>query len=136
MEDHPAAYGDGLAVLVVGTPDAPFPDRPPRVDAAALVVLVDSGAPDVPDGAGPESVVRIGEDVGRGAAVNRAVAALPAAIGLVAVAPADLDWPDGALDALCAAAHRHPRAGILAPRVLGASSTHPLPRNASSTGIS
>lgn len=127
MEDHPVAYGDGLAVLVVGTPDAPFPDRPPRVDAGALVVLVDSGAPDVPDGV---DVVRIGEDVGRGAAVNRAVATLPSAIGLVAVAPADLDWPDGALDALCAAARRHPRAGVLAPRVLGEPSCHPLPRPA------
>ena len=79
--------------------------------------------------------VRIGEDVGRGAAVNRAVAALPPDVGLVAAAPADLDWPDGVLDALRAAADRHPRAGILAPRVLdpgGAPvpSTHPLPRPA------
>ena len=55
-------------------------------------------------------MVRIGEDVGRGAAVNRAVATLPPAVGLVAVAPADLVWPDGALDALRAAADpRAPR---------------------------
>jgi N-acetylglucosaminyl-diphospho-decaprenol L-rhamnosyltransferase len=129
VDQHPAParYGDGLAVLVVGTADAPFPARPPRVDAAALVVLVDSGAPHVP---GCPAVVRIGEDVGRGAAVNRAVAGLPPAIGLVAVAPAGLDWPDGTLDALCAAAGRHPRAGILAPRVLDAPTAHPLPRPA------
>ena len=129
MDQHPAParYGDGLAVLVVGTPDTPFPARPPRVDVAALVVLVDCGAPDVP---GDADVVPIGEDVGRGAAVNRAVAGLPPAIGLVAVAPAGLDWPDGTLDALCAAARRHPRAGILAPRVLGAPSAHQLPRPA------
>lgn len=134
MDQHraPARYGDRLAVLVVGSPDTPFPARPPRVDAAALVVLVDGGAPEVPAGA---DVVRIGEDVGRGAAVNRAVATLPPPIGLVAAAPAGLDWPDGTLDALCAAARRHPRAGILAPRVLGPGgvpvpSAHPLPRPA------
>ncbi len=117
MNQHLARYGDGLAVLLVGTGDTPFPTAPPRVDVAASVVLVDSGAPGgVPD-PGPATVVRIGEDVGRGAAVNRAVATLPPAVGLVAVAPADLVWPDGALDALRAAADRHPRAAILAPRV-------------------
>ena len=131
----PASYGDGLAVLVVGSADTPFrtPRPAPRVAGEPVpVVLVDSGATDVPDGA---DVLRIGEDVGRGAAVNRAVAALPPDVGLVAAAPADLDWPDGVLDVLRAAADRHPRAGILAPRVLdpgGAPvpSTHPLPRPA------
>jgi N-acetylglucosaminyl-diphospho-decaprenol L-rhamnosyltransferase len=126
--DQQARYGDGLVLLVVGTAATPFRTRgrAPRVP----VVLVDSGAPEVPDGA---CVVRIGEDVGRGAAVNRAVATLPPDVGLVATAPADLAWPDGTLEALRAAADRHPRAGILAPRVLdpgGAPvpSTHPLPR--------
>ena len=93
------------------------------------VVLVDSGAT---DGSRPAvDVLRIGEDVGRGAAVNRAVAALPPDVGLVAAAPADLDWPDGVLDVLRAAADRHPRAGILAPRVLdpggAAGAVHPPP---------
>jgi len=131
----PASYGDGLAVLVVGSADTPFRTLPPalRVTGEPVpVVLVDSGATDVPDGA---DVLRIGEDVGRGAAVNRAVAALPPDVGLVAAAPADLDWPDGVLDVLHAAADRHPRAGILEPRVLdpgGAAvpSTHPLPHPA------
>ena len=89
------------------------------------VVLVDSGATDVPDGA---DVLRIGEDVGRGAAVNRAVAALPPDVGLVAAAPADLDWPAGVLDVLRAAAARHPRAGILAPRVLDPGGARCRPR--------
>ena len=131
----PASYGDGLAVLVVRSAETPFrtPRPGPRVAGEPVpVVLVDSGATDVPDGA---DVLRIGEDIGRGAAVNRAVAALPPDVGLVAAAPADLDWPDGVLDVLRAAADRHPRAGILAPRVLdpgGAAvpSTHPLPRPA------
>ena len=121
-------YGDGLVLLVVGTAATPF--RTPAPAPRVPVVLVDSGAPDVPDGA---DVIRIGEDVGRGAAVNRAVATLPPDVGLVATAPADLDWPDGTLDALRAAADRYPRAGILAPRVVGNDgvpipSAHPLPR--------
>lgn len=131
----PASYGDGLAVLVVGSADTPFrtPRPAPQVAGEPVpVVLVDSGATDVPDDV---DVLRIGEDVGRGAAVNRAVAALGPDVGLVATAPADLDWPAGVLDVLRAAAARHPRAGILAPRVLdpgGAPvpSTHPLLRPA------
>ena len=62
----PASYGDGLAVLVVGSADTPFRTSPPalRVTGEPVpVVLVDSGATDVPDGA---DVLRIGEDVGRG----------------------------------------------------------------------
>jgi N-acetylglucosaminyl-diphospho-decaprenol L-rhamnosyltransferase len=132
VNQHLARYGDGLAVLLVGTGGTPFPTAPPRVDIAASVVLVDSGAPGGVLDPGPATVVRIGEDVGRGAAVNRAVATLPPAVGLVAVAPADLVWPDAALDALRAAADRHPRAAILAPRVHAPDGTpipsaHPLP---------
>jgi N-acetylglucosaminyl-diphospho-decaprenol L-rhamnosyltransferase len=136
----PARYGAGLAVLVVGTGIEPFAtaltaDGTPaaattavRSGAAPTVVLVDSRAPGGPP-TGDLPVLRIGEDVGRGAAINRAVVALPPGIGLVAVAPPGLVWAEGALDALCAAAARHPRAGILAPRVRGgAPSTHPLPR--------
>ena len=39
------------------------------------------------------------------------MAALPAEIGLVAIAPPGLGWADGALDALRAAAARHPAGG-------------------------
>jgi N-acetylglucosaminyl-diphospho-decaprenol L-rhamnosyltransferase len=140
-----ARYGAGLAVLVVATGAEPFPvadalpaARPGDVateggsDAARPVVLVDSSAsgrvPNVPGA----TVLRLGEDVGRGAAVNRAVATLPLEVGLVAVAPPRLVWAAGALDALRAAAARHPRAGILAPRGCDSHgavlpSTHPVP---------
>ena len=153
----PVRYGTGLAVLVVGTRAEPFVSDPapipattvvpsrtasdtpasPRVvtgqwpEEAPYVLLVDSGTPDGPP-ATDAPVLRIGEDVGRGAAVNRALAALPADVGLVAVAPPGLTWTAGALDALRAAASRHPRAGILAPRVCRPDgslvpSAHPLP---------
>jgi N-acetylglucosaminyl-diphospho-decaprenol L-rhamnosyltransferase len=133
---EPQRYGAGLAVLVVGTGTEPFPAElgaVPAVTGAARVVLIDSGSPGGPPLDPDAPVVRIGEDVGRGAAVNRAVTALPAEIGLVAVAPPALRWADGALDALRAAAARHPRAGILAPGVRDPNGTpvpsaHPLPR--------
>ena len=119
-DGEPVPRGAGLAVLVVGTGAEPFPPgfAPPRVPGAAVVV-VDSGTPGGPppvDGRGAR-VLRIREDVGRGAAVNRAVAELPAEVGLVAVAPPGLVWSAGALPALCAAAARYPRAGVLAPAV-------------------
>ena len=124
MDEYPAPYGGELAVLVVGTAATPFRASPPDLSvsgASVPVVLVDSGARDVPPGA---PVVRIGEDVGRGAAINRSVAALPPDVGLVAAAPADLDWPDGVLDALRAAARRYladrgprPVRGLLRPSV-------------------
>jgi N-acetylglucosaminyl-diphospho-decaprenol L-rhamnosyltransferase len=138
-------YGAGLAVLVVGTGDEPFPATRSAIAAlpgdggADRLVLVDSGTPGgVPgadrDDAEQATVLRIGEDVGRGAAVNRAVAELPVDVGFVAVAPPRLRWADGALTELRAAAVRQPRAGILAPRVRAdgrpVPSTHPLPRRA------
>lgn len=129
----PVPYGAGLAVLVVGTGIAPFPPgfTPPAVPGATVVV-VDSGTPAGPPPVAGARVLRIREDVGRGAAVNRAVAELPDGIGLVAVAPPGLTWSAGALDTLRAAAARHPRAGVLAPAVCDAGgrpvpSAHPLP---------
>jgi N-acetylglucosaminyl-diphospho-decaprenol L-rhamnosyltransferase len=131
---EPPRYGAGLAVLVVGATAEPFADAVPAATAAgaSTVVLVDGRAPGGVPSVPGATVLHLGEDVGRGAAVNRAVAGLPADIGLVAVAPPGLDWGT-ALEALQAAAVRHPRAGVLAPRVRdprGAvrPSTHPLPR--------
>ncbi len=62
-------------------------------------------------------LLRIGEDVGRAAAVNRAVAALAPGIGWVAVASPGVQWRPGALDVLLAAAERRPRAAALGPLV-------------------
>lgn len=61
------------------------------------------------------SVLRLGEAVTRAAAVNRAVAELGTSAEWVAVADPDVEWGEGALDELLAAATRYPRAGVLGP---------------------
>ena len=134
---EPVRYGAGLAVLVVASAAEPFADgvpaaRPETAGGPPPVVLVDARAPGGVPSVPGATVLHLGEDVGRGAAVNRAVAGLSTDIGLVAVAPPGLDWGT-ALDVLRAAARRHPRAGVLAPQVrdphgVVRPSTHPLPR--------
>jgi N-acetylglucosaminyl-diphospho-decaprenol L-rhamnosyltransferase len=59
--------------------------------------------------------LRLAEDVGRAAAVNRAVAGLDAEVGWMAITDAHVTWHAGAVDALRSAALRHPRAGVLGP---------------------
>ena len=78
------------------------------------VLLGDSRAPTPTPRRRPAGVAHRRGRRGRGAAVNRAVAALLAAVGFVAVAPPGLVWC-GRAGALRAAAGRHPWAGILAP---------------------
>jgi N-acetylglucosaminyl-diphospho-decaprenol L-rhamnosyltransferase len=84
------AYGDGLAVVTVERKGA-------RVVG--------------PDGTPTE--LRLTEELGRPAVVNRAVAGLPDAIGWVAVLDPGVAFAPGALDRLRAAAT--PRAGLLGP---------------------
>lgn len=60
-------------------------------------------------------VLRLRELLPHAAAVNRAVAELHAE--WVALTDPEVEWPEGALDALLAAAARHPRAGALAPEL-------------------
>ena len=83
-------YGDGLAVVTV--------ER-----RGARVVGPDGGATEL----------RLGEELGRPAVVNRAVAGLPDAIGWVAVLDPGVALGPRALDRLRAAAV--PRAGLLGP---------------------
>ncbi len=132
--DPVATYGDDLAVVTVrrASTDPAALDRlvrsvraattrSPRIVVADTVVA-DTGA----DGDGPvgTQVVRLGEDVGRAAAVNRAVAGLDPDVGWVAVAAPEVEWAAGALDALLAAAR--PRAGALGPALCDPSG-RPLP---------
>lgn len=117
--DPDREYGDGVAVVTVTQPPAEPLDRfLGSLDAATAapvrVVVADTAGAEVPAGV---DVLRIGEDVGRHAAANRAVAGLDPALGWVVVADPGVQWCAGALDALLDAAARHPRAGALGPRL-------------------
>ena len=86
------------------------------------VVLADNGstdgAPEAAVAAHPGvELLRTGENIGYGAAVNRAVAALPADVEWVLVSNPDVRLAPGSLDELLAVAARWPRAGALGPLV-------------------
>lgn len=115
-------YGDALAVVTVtrtaGSLEPLLSTLPSATTRPVLVLHADTaGAP----AAAGATLLRIPEDVGRPAAVNRAVAALPEDVGWVVLADPQVAWAPGALDALLAAAVRHPRAGELGPLVTGPS---------------
>jgi N-acetylglucosaminyl-diphospho-decaprenol L-rhamnosyltransferase len=138
MDHDPVrTYGDGLALVTVTRAGRPAVDGllaslPAATSRPVHVVVADTAsasAPAVPSGV---EVLRLTEDVGRAAAVNRAVVALDAAIGWVLVADPWVRWSPGAVDVLLAAAARHPRAGLLGPllrdrRGLAVPSGGPLP---------
>jgi N-acetylglucosaminyl-diphospho-decaprenol L-rhamnosyltransferase len=88
------------------------------------VLVVDTGSADgAPERAAERDgvrVLRIGEDIGRAAAANRGIAELGPHLPWVAVADPHVEWGDGALDELLAAAARWPRAGALGPLVRAA----------------
>lgn len=86
------------------------------------VVLADTGSVDgAPERAVAQhprvSLLRVGENVGYGAAANRAVAALPAEVDRVVVVNPDVRWGPGSLDALLDVARRRPRAAAVGPLV-------------------
>ena len=121
-----------LAVLTVTRSPGEALDRfLDSVKAAASrplrVLVVDTGSTDgAPERAAERDgvdLLRIGEDVGRAAAANRGIAELGQAVSWVAVADPHVEWGDGALDELLAAAARRPRAGALGPSVRAAEGT-------------
>jgi N-acetylglucosaminyl-diphospho-decaprenol L-rhamnosyltransferase len=126
--DPQREYGDGLALVTVTVARS----SSPAVDAGVLraattrplhivLTVVGDAAPEISDD-GVE-VLRLAEDIGRPAAINRAVAGLDAAIGWIAISDPEVHWEPGALDSLLAAAARYPRAGLLGPRLTGATGT-------------
>ncbi len=83
-------------------------------DQLAVVTIARHGAQIVgPDGA--TQALRLTEELGRPAVVNRAIAGLDAAIGWVVVRAAGIAWAPGALEILRTAAS--PRAGLLGPLI-------------------
>jgi len=89
------------------------------------LVLVDNGddhtvARAVAERHGARLVVP-GSNLGYGRAAN--LGARDAVAGWLLVANSDLEWPPGGLDALLAAAERHPEAGSLGPALLNPDGT-------------
>jgi N-acetylglucosaminyl-diphospho-decaprenol L-rhamnosyltransferase len=120
--DPVPTHGDDLAVVVVARPGTPAAaveltvrsvpgavGRPPQIVVADCSTSGDAARPDGVD------VVRLGEDVGRAAAVNRTVAGLAASVGWVALTDPGVEWQPGSLDMLLTAAG--PRAGVLGPKL-------------------
>ncbi|TWF78573.1 N-acetylglucosaminyl-diphospho-decaprenol L-rhamnosyltransferase [Pseudonocardia hierapolitana] len=115
LSDPVRAYGDRLAVVTVTRRGRPSVDglRASLPAGTRLVVVGTASC------ARDEDVVRLPEDVGWAAAVNRGVAGLEPDVGWVVLADPGLRWRPGAIDTLLAAAVRCPRAGLLGPALHG-----------------
>jgi N-acetylglucosaminyl-diphospho-decaprenol L-rhamnosyltransferase len=118
-------YGDGLAVVTVTRRGRPSLDGfraalPAATRRPARLVVVDTAS-----STGEGDVLRLAEDVGRAAAINRAVAGLEPSVGWVVIADPWLRWRPGAVDVLLAASVRHPRAGLLGPQLYAAGDVMP-----------
>lgn len=124
---HPVTTSEQLAVVTVTySPGAHLEAFLLGVAGATSltpqVVLADNGstdgAPEAAVAAHPHlQLVRTGENIGYGAAVNRAVAGLPGTVEWVLVSNPDVRLAPGSLDELLAVAARWPRAGALGPLV-------------------
>jgi N-acetylglucosaminyl-diphospho-decaprenol L-rhamnosyltransferase len=123
-------YGDGLAVVTVTRRGLPALDGfraalPAATGRPVRLVVADAGSgPSTPAPAGVD-VLRVTEDIGRAAALDRAVAGIEEAVGWIVVAAPRLRWRPGAIDALLAAAAGHPRAGLLGPQLYVAGTAVP-----------
>jgi N-acetylglucosaminyl-diphospho-decaprenol L-rhamnosyltransferase len=100
-----------IGIVTWAVPGAGFLDTRPDLP----LVVVSDGDAHVPGA----RVLPVGERLARAAAVNRGVVALPGA-DWVAVADPRIEWSTGLLDALAGAAVRHPRAGVIGPRIRAA----------------
>jgi N-acetylglucosaminyl-diphospho-decaprenol L-rhamnosyltransferase len=122
----PSTYGDEIAVVTVTYSPGRTLDRfldslPAATDRRVRVVLADNGSTDgAPERAAEREnveLLRIGANVGYGAAANRGVAELGPEHGWVVVANPDVEWHEGALDELLAATKRWPRGGAFGPLI-------------------
>jgi N-acetylglucosaminyl-diphospho-decaprenol L-rhamnosyltransferase len=116
LSDPVRTYGDQLAVVTVTRRGRPSVDGlRATLPAGTRLVVVDTASSSAEAG-----VLRLPEDVGWAAAVNRAVAGLDPSVGRIVLADPRVRWRPGAIDVLLAAAARHPRAGLLGPTLHGA----------------
>ncbi|HEY3896233.1 MAG TPA: glycosyltransferase family 2 protein [Pseudonocardiaceae bacterium] len=120
------AYGQELAVVTVtyspGETLETFLDSVVKATSRPVrVLLADNGSTDgAPERAARRDgvrLLRIGENVGYGSAVNRGAVEWGPEVGWVVVANPDIEWHPGSLDELVTAAQRWPRAGALGPLI-------------------
>jgi N-acetylglucosaminyl-diphospho-decaprenol L-rhamnosyltransferase len=140
----PESYGDGLAVVCVTySPGDSLAELLTSLEKATSrpyrVVLADNGSVDgVPEAAAAldekVELLRIGENVGYGAAANRGVAVLGADVGWVLVVNPDIVLGPGSLDTLLEAGDRRPRAGSLGPLIRTGGEVYPSARLQPSLG--
>jgi N-acetylglucosaminyl-diphospho-decaprenol L-rhamnosyltransferase len=119
-------YGDELGVVTVTYSPGETLDRfldslGTATKRPVRVVLADNGstdgAPEQAEQRAEVTLLRTGENLGYGAAANRGVAELPEDVGWVVVANPDIEWAEGSLDTLLAAAERWPRGGAFGPLI-------------------
>jgi N-acetylglucosaminyl-diphospho-decaprenol L-rhamnosyltransferase len=143
MPSPTSTSGDGLAVVVVTY--SPGDSLPAFLDSLAgattrrpTVVLADNGsvdgAPEAAAAAGRAQLLPMGENLGYGAAANRAVAGLPPDVGWVLVSNPDIVLGPEALDRLLAAADRWPRGGAFGPLIRTDDEVYPSARLVPSLG--
>lgn len=121
------SYGDQLAVVTVTYSPGETLDRfLDTLDKATSrpfrVILADNGSTDdAPQRAARQrphvEFLPTGGNLGYGGAANRGVAELDASYGWVVVANPDVEWGEGSLDELLAAAQRWPDAASLGPLI-------------------
>ncbi|MEU3275191.1 glycosyltransferase family 2 protein [Saccharomonospora sp. NPDC006951] len=123
---EPKTYGDQVAVVTVTYSPGETLDRfldtlDKATDRDVEVVLADNGSVDgAPERAEERDNVRLlrtGENLGYGAAVNRGAAELGERFGWIVVANPDLEWDPGSIDTLLDAARRWPRGGAFGPLI-------------------
>ncbi|WP_433870018.1 glycosyltransferase [Saccharopolyspora sp. CA-218241] len=120
-------YGDELAVVTVTYSPGETLERfldtlATATERSVRVVLADNGSTDqAPQQAAAAhdhvEFLPTGGNLGYGAGANRGVAALGPECGWVVVANPDLEWGEGSLDELLAAAGRWPRGGAFGPLI-------------------
>jgi N-acetylglucosaminyl-diphospho-decaprenol L-rhamnosyltransferase len=119
-------YGDELAVIAVTySPGKTLPAFLDSLGKATTrnvrVILADNGST---DGSVEEAeqrrdveLLRTGGNLGYGRAANRGVAELGDEFGWVIIANPDIEWGEGSIDELLAAAERWPRGGAFGPLI-------------------
>jgi N-acetylglucosaminyl-diphospho-decaprenol L-rhamnosyltransferase len=122
-----SGYGKELAVVIVTYSPGETLTRCLDTLAEATtrsyqVILADNGSTDGAPEAAAEArdevrLLRTGGNLGYGTAANRGVAELGDEVGWIVVANPDLEWGEGSLDTLLAAAERWPRGGAFGPLI-------------------